>query len=443
MNQKTLVALILFAALLATVYFMQTRPEKGQRTGERVRPLPAIKADAIKKVALTSKGVTVELERSGQEWKLTRPVAYPADKYATDTLAEKLEKLELGDLVTENKARLADYEVDEKNGIRVVASDGAKPLLDFTLGKTIDDFTMLRPTGKDQVYQAVGALRFVFDREVKNWRKRAIIEVKQEEVRKLEVSSGGATTILSRADEKAPWKVEKVEGGAAIEKLDESTVSTLLSAFYSLSAFDFADGITPEKSGLDKPTASVTAHLKSGPPVTLLIGARREDDTWVQKKGEPQVFVIKKYSVENLVRRPIDFRDKTVLSLKADEIVGLAFEHRKEKEKEAVKLTLKGKDWLSGSGKPLPDSSKVKGAAEALAALKAEGFASATAEELGMDAPEWTVEIVMKDRGKHSLSVGAKEKDGFYGLALKGQKDLYVLRKHVLDRFLLDPKNYK
>ncbi len=430
MNQKTLVALLLFAALLATVYFMQKRPEKGQRTGEKVRPLPAIKQDAIKQVSITSKGVTVELARTGTEWSLVKPVAYPADRYATDSMAEKLEKLEFGDLVTENKARLAEYEVDEKSGIRVVARDGAKTLLDFTLGKTIDDFTMLRPAGKDQVYQAVGALRFIFDREVKNWRRRTIIEVKQEEIRKLEVVVGDAKTVVARADEKSPWKVEKVEGGAAIDQLDEATVSNLLSTFYTLSAFDFADGIAPEKSGLDKPTAAITAQLKSGSSVTLLVGGRKEDDTWVQRKGDPQVFVIKKYSVENLVKRPVDFRDKTVLSLKA-------------KEKDSVKLTRKGNDWLSGSGKPLPDQAKLKGLCDALATLKAEGFASATAEELGMDAPEWTLEIQMKDRTKHVLSIGSKEKESFYGLARKGVADLFIVRKHVVDRLVVDPKNYK
>jgi hypothetical protein len=443
MNRKTLVTLVLFVALLAIVYFMQSRPEKGQRTGERPRPLQSVKADAIQKVSITSKGITVELARAGKDgWKLVKPVLYPADKYATDTMIEKLEKLETGDLVTENKARLPEYEVDEKAGVRVVASDGAKPLLDFTLGKTIDDFTMLRPAGKDQVYQAVGALRFVFDREVKNWRKRAIIELKQEEIRKLEVTLGDATTLLARADEKAPWKVERAPADSPIEKLDESIVTNLLSTFYSLSAFDFADGIAPEKSGLDKPTGSVTAHLRSGAPVTLVVGARKDDDTWVQRKGAPQVFVIKKYSVENLLKRPLDFRDKTVLGLKADEVVSLSITRAKD-EKESVKLLRKGNDWLAGNGKPLPDPSKVKAAVDALATLKAEGFASASAEDLGMDSPEWTLEIGMKDRTRHTLSVGSKEKDGLYGLSRKGAPDLFVFRKHALDRFLLDPKSYK
>jgi hypothetical protein len=462
MNKKTIVALVIFVALLGTVYLIQSRPQRGQRVGERARPLPAIKADAIGEVSISSKGATVVLVRAGKDsWRLAKPIAYPADKYATDTLIEKLSKLELGDQVSEQRARHAEYEVDDKAGVHVVAmgrvASGAsgggasrKTLLDFHLGKVIDDFTMLRPAGKDQVYQAVGALRFVFDRELKNWRKRSIIDVKQEDVRKLEVTAGAATTVLTRADVgraasgasgAAAWRVERVPDDTKIDQLDDATVANLLSTFYSLAAFDFADGIAPDKSGLDKPAGSVTAQLKSGGPVTLVIGGHKDDDYWVQRKGEPQVFVIKKYSVENLLRRPIDFRDKTVLSLKADEVVALAIEHRKEKE--SVKIARKGNDWLGGDGKPLKDASKVKGAIEALAALKAEAFASASAEELGMDPPEWVLEIAMKDRTKHQLSVGSKEKDGFYGLARKGVDDLFVLRKYALDRFLLDPKSYK
>jgi hypothetical protein len=439
MNRKTIIALVVFVGLLGLVYFLNTRPDKGERRGERPRPLPKIEAAQIKQVSITAKGTTVVLARDGGSWRLTQPVAYPADKYASDTMIEKIAKLETGDLVTEQRSRHSEYEVDDK-GVRVIVSDGSKALVDFRLGKVVDDFTMLRLEGKDQVFQAVGSLRFLFDRETKNWRNRSIIDFKQAEARQIEVTTAAGAITLARPDEKTPWKVEK--SSEAIDRLDDATISNLISTLYSLSAFDFADGATADKTGLDKPVATVAVTLKDGKQLVLLIGKHKDDDYWVQRKGAPQIFVVKKYTIENLQRRPIDFRDKTMLSFKAGDVTAMTYELNKDKVKSTVKLTLKGSDWHA-DGKKVADASKIKSAVDGFATLKAEGFASHTDEELGMDPPLWTVEIVLKDRTKHQITIGSVEKDTIYGVKRKGVRETVTLRKHVVDRLFLDPKTFK
>jgi hypothetical protein len=441
MNRKTITALLVFVLLLGLVYFLQHRPEKGERRGERPKPLPRITVSAAKQISITSKGTTVVLVRGDKDtWTLTKPVGYPADKYAVDSMTEKLGKLEFGDLVTELKGKHPEYEVDDKSGVHVTASDGQKTVADFYLGKVIDDFTMLRPAGKDQVYQAVGSLRFVFDREVKNWRKRTIVELKQEEVRGLEVAAFDQNIALTRADEKSPWKVKSTSEKGELGALDEATVRNLLSSFCGLSAFDFADGVTPEKSGLDKPTAKITAISKDGAPTTLVVGGKKDDDYWVRRQDAPQIFVLKKYNLENLLKRPIDFRDKTVLSFKAADVVTLSVDQKKDKQ--LMRLTPKGAEWLV-DGKPVKDAGKIKTALDALAALKADGFGAHSAADYGLDKPDWVVEIQLKDRTKHVLTIGSVEKDGVFGLTRKGATEIFTLRKYTLDRFLLDPKNYK
>ena len=152
MNKKTLIALAVFAGLLGLVVFLQSRPEKGVRQGERPRPLPSLKGQAMDKISITSKGKTVVLKREGKEkWNLIQPVSYPADKYSADTVVEKLQALEFGDLVTEQKGRHAEYELTGDKSIHVVAEAGGKKVADLYLGKVLDDFTMLRTANKDDV----------------------------------------------------------------------------------------------------------------------------------------------------------------------------------------------------------------------------------------------------------------------------------------------------
>ena len=47
--------------------------------------------------------------------------------------------------------------------------------------------------------------------------------------------------------------------------------------------------------------------------VTALIGNKKGDDDYYVKVPEaPQVFLVKKYNADRVVKRPIEFRDKTL-----------------------------------------------------------------------------------------------------------------------------------
>lgn len=444
MNRKTLMALVVFLVLLGLVVFLQSRPDKGERLGERPRPLARIDGKQIDTLSITHKGVKVVLKRALQKqnnesWALTLPVAYAADKYAADTAVEKLGGLEFGDLVTEQRARHAEYEVEGENALQVRAEGGGKVLCDLIFGKVMDDFTLMRVAGKDQVWQAVGALRYAFEREVKNWRDRTIIDFKQEDARTLKVSTPDSSIVLSRKDDKTSWTVES--STVAIDALDENTVTNVLSTMYSLQAFDFGDAETPEKAGLSPPRATVTVVLKDKKEHTLRIGSQKDENYWVQRPDKPQIWSLQKYSVENLLKRPIDFRNKTILSFKADDAVSLKLE--KLQDKESAVLVRKDAQWQTEAGKKVEDEGKVKDAIEALSNLAAEGFAWNTAAELGLDKPQWQVTVTLKDRTAHTLQVGGIEKDGLYGLIRKGMPDIFTIRKYQIDRFLLEPKTYQ
>ena len=442
MNRKTLIALVTFLALLGAGYMVVKSPQKGERVGERERPLAKLDAKKLNKVSITAKGKTVVLERAGKDqWKLVKPVAYAADKHSADTVVEKLGALEFGDLVTQQKAKHAQYQVDAKAGIRVQAWQAGKQVADFYLGQVLEDFTMLRLANKDEVHQVVGAVRYAFERDVNAWRNKSIVEFKQEEARKLELTTKGAGTIvLARKDDKAPWKVE--QSPVKIDQLDTTAVTDFLSTAQSLSAHDFGDKLTLAQAGLDQPAATLKVSLKGGKSVTLLMGDAKGDAHRVKLPGKPQIFLIQQHSAKNLLKRPIDFRDKTVLSFKEGDAVALTLT-KQDKGKPAVtiKLARKGAEWQV-NGKAVKDAAKVTDAVKELSSLKAAGFAHHSAAELGLDKASCTVELQLKDRTTHVITVGSVDKDGAFGLTRKGVEDLFTLPKYTVDRICFDPKDY-
>src|SRR5437870_12717954 len=148
MNTKTLIAISAMAVIAILAFVTLRAPQKGERTGPRQRPMAAMKAADVKELAIASNGGkdAVTLKLDGKDWKMVKPMEYPADQPLAKTALEQLEKIAFADLVSEKKDRFADYEVSDDKGAHVVAKDaGGKPLFDGWIGKSAAGFTMVRP----------------------------------------------------------------------------------------------------------------------------------------------------------------------------------------------------------------------------------------------------------------------------------------------------------
>jgi hypothetical protein len=104
MNRKTLTAVAAFAILGLVAFFALRQPEKGENATDRARPLPPIAVGSLDTIDITRQGVTSTLKREGGKYKVTAPVAAAADETNAKAAFEALEKLTLGNVVTENKA---------------------------------------------------------------------------------------------------------------------------------------------------------------------------------------------------------------------------------------------------------------------------------------------------------------------------------------------------
>lgn len=442
MERRNQLALGVFFVLGVAVYMLYSAPERGQRVGERPRPIPRLAKEQIKKVTLTAKGKTVVLERAAAGWRVAAPVQYPADKYASETVERKLEKLEFGDMITERKEKHAAFEVASDKAVRVQVSDGKTTLADFYLGKAESGFTMIRRHGDDKVYQAVGFLRSAFDKELRLWRDRRIISAKRDDVRRVSFATPAGTVTLKRSAAKAPWTLESAP--IPLPKLDENAINSALSALQSLSAYDFEDKLGAKDAGLDPPAASVTATLEGDKTARLLIGKKGKETYWVKAASKNQIFTLKHYSLKSLLLRPIDLKDKTILDFDPTALVSLRVERLGGAKPEALLLTPKGDKWAS-NGKVIAGDKKVVEAVKTLSRLKAHAFATGNAEQVGMASPGWRLTLTLKGTPKatYLLRVGSKEEEGSRAVQLNDGSDLFLLRKHVLERVLLDPTKFQ
>ena len=331
MNKKTLIAAGAFVALAIIALVTLRQPEKGERASDHPRPIPSLNPVEITTLDVTKGGATTTLKNEGGIYKVTAPVSSPADQATAKSAFEALGKMDITDLVTQQDAKQAEFEVDDKSGVRLVAKHDGKVLADLIVGKSVGAGTMVRPSGTNDVWRASGITKFAFDKGPTDWRDKSITTFQAAEVEKLDVADkGGAKISLKKTGTKegSEDKWDVVSSSVKIEKLDNSVPNGIVSALANWKASDFADGATVAAAGLDAPALTVTVGLKGGKSVSALVGSKKAeksgDDTFVKKADAPQIFLVKKFNLERIAKRPMDFRDKTLCDLAAADLTEIS-----------------------------------------------------------------------------------------------------------------------
>jgi hypothetical protein len=447
MNRKTLLAGAVFAGLLLLTLVVLRSPEKGSRTGEAPRPLPAIAPGSVDTLEVTKDGKTTVIKKEGSAYKVTAPVTYPAETDAAKQAFEAMEKLDFSGIISDQKAKHAEFEVDAAKGVRVVGKKGGAVLADLRIGKVANNLTMVRLEGKDEVWQVAGSLKYQFDKDTSGWRDKSIVSFPDADAERIDVvsKSGGKISLTKppKADGGADsgWRV--VESSVKVEPFDKAVPTDMISALSSFKANDFADSAPASETGLDAPELTVTVGLKGDKKETVLIGKKKGDeDFYVKSAKSPQVFLVKKFTLERINKRPVEFRDKTMCNLTDAEITQVAVTHDKDAFTLVKDAKKSGNDaWkLSKPAGSNLDTSKMTGILSAFKEWKANSFAEDNSPKAtGIDKPRATIVATSNVKGHAcALKVGNElaDKQNSY-VAVAGSPDVMVAPKWALDRVLV------
>jgi hypothetical protein len=464
MNRKTVTALGVFVVLGALALVALRQPEKGERAADHPHPVPKLDPAQITTLEVTRGGTTTTIKNDAGKYRVTSPVAYAADEASSKAAFEGLGKLDVSDLVSEQKAKQTEFDVDDKAGIRVVAKHDDKVLADLIVGKSVGAGTMVRPSGQDDIWRATGVTHYLFDKGPGDWRDKSIVTFPMADAGRLEVTAkDGAKIVLQKTaaakDAKQGPKDDRwevVQSSVKIDKLDASVASGVASAMASWKANDFADGVSLAQAGLAPPELTVTlgslgtAGTKTGAQddksVTVLIGGKKgEGEFYVKKADAPQVFLVKKYNLDRIATRPMEFRDKTLCDLTGAELTEIAVSAGDR----SYILSKRGADWKATKPAKLEvDSAKVNPIVGAFKDWKGNGFAEdQSLKGNGLAKPKAVISA--KAGGKSSapacqLRIGDETTDKVnYYVASARSADVYTAPKWAVDRILVKPDDLK
>lgn len=337
---KLIAALVAFFVLAggATYVIVKRYGEEETQVAEQNLPeLPEIERAAITELEITRPAQeeggspeTVTLQKRGESWFVTAPLEAEADASAIDTALSRLEELAISGVAATNPDNHERLEVSNDKAIRVVARAGEREVIALLVGAYRGRSTMARLGDDERVLALRGSIKFAFNKALKDWRNKKILDEAASEVVAIRFENENGTYAFSRDGEGA-WA--QAESDSPIERFGSTKVQSLVSSLANMRAVDFAaTEVSASEAGFDAPTGTVTLEIREAAgadadagdegeaaegeaaeseaaegetapaaaprtrTVRLFVGAAREgNEHYVRREGDETIYVVSQY----------------------------------------------------------------------------------------------------------------------------------------------------
>lgn len=223
---------ILVILVAATMWVMQ-RPGEQSASSDDSGVLVSYDSAAVDRMDILMPSGTVSLVREGDRWMLTTPLRATADPHAVNAAIGQGRNLKLKTLISSNPAKQQLFQVDSTATLVRISTQGTEAAA-VRIGKPSPTYTetYVRKEGSNDVYIVEGMLGAVFGRSARDWRNKAILGLRSEDIRTVRFLYGDTTFTLSRAD--SIWMVDG-------DPVSAYTMRGFLASLSSLQCDDFVD----------------------------------------------------------------------------------------------------------------------------------------------------------------------------------------------------------
>jgi hypothetical protein len=294
-GQKTPAGGNLFAKL-GSAKRVFTIPSFQEQTFNRstfdLRDKTAIKfdRDKVDHIEATADNKTLELAKSGTDWKIVKPVQALSDPTAAEGLIGKVQSAQMKSIVSENPspADLRKYGLDKPAATVTLGLGSAKASL-LVGGKSGDGSLYARDASKPLVMTIDSTLLDDFKKGADEYRKKDLFAFRAYDANRVEITRGGQTVAFDKVKGAKPEDEDKWQragsGGAKPVDADKEKMSTLLAKLESVRATSFVDSTA--KTGLDSPAMTVYAKFDDGKKEERVTFGKSGNDVYASRPGEP------------------------------------------------------------------------------------------------------------------------------------------------------------
>lgn len=266
--------------------------------------------------------IIAERPDAGSPWRLTSPIAAPADQDVLGSLVDEL-RYAVTEGHIDRPESLTDYGLEPPQ-VRVTLTDAGGEPQTIHIGhldaSRQDGRVFARRTGEDAVFLLDSHMLSLFPRSPHGLRERRLFTQPVTGLTGIDLVVRGETVRLRRPAEGA-WRLAEPD-----EEADPIVVSNLVGGLKDLFAMGFPDETSVEL-GLDNPDFAATLHFAAGDPVRLRFRLSPRDAAYhygEQSDGTP--VLMETARLERLMLRRADFRSRELLRFDARLVTGVALQ---------------------------------------------------------------------------------------------------------------------
>lgn len=322
-SRPTLIVLILAILIGGGAYYYQKKHSATPAaTTDTSRPIfPSMQSADIQSLTVQHLGETnsspIQLNRTGDGWQITQPLATPADGSSVQGIADGLAEASSSQSEPNTPDRLKAYGLDPgsvsiafslKNGTKHTVVLGNK---DFT-GDSVYALIDSQP----KVTLLPNSLLTSANKTTDDLRDKTVLHVNIDQAASAELKSPSGDIILNKTS--SGWKMTKPDTAAA----DSDAVSSVLTAV-STGKFASVASETPDnlgKYGLTNPAITLTVTNDIGKSSTLIVGVKKGDDYYARDTSRPTIFEIDADLYKKLTQAPGELLDKEPLHVDESDI---------------------------------------------------------------------------------------------------------------------------
>jgi hypothetical protein len=424
--KSTLILFGIFILLFAALYFFEFR-NQGEKNKEDT--LVSIDPEDIEKLVFITDGQTLQFQREGEEWLITKPIEAKGDKYEINRLVDDFSSLKIERVVEDEPSDLKKYEIPQKE-IELYTKGQENPTnILIGMENPLDKTFFAKKSDEAKVVLIPSSLKSLLEKKVFDYRQKDIFKFDTDQAKSVKLLAQGIQ-----------WEAEKVEDDWFLRKpidalAQKSKINDILYALSNLKASAFvsekkqAEEII--KYGLDKPDYEVAIDFPvENRQVTFYI-RKIDEKVHATSSISPKIIQVEDSILSDLKKEPIDLRDKEVADF-------FTWEVKKLRIQKGEMLLIVTKDdeenWhFEDPEVKEADKEKIQSFLRNLEALECEEFMDPPLNlpDLGLDNPQAEIKIWTgsEDETPEELTIliGTEDKDA-KKVFVKNERFSYVFK---------------
>ena len=258
--------------------------------------------DKIDHVEIAADNKTIELAKTGTDWKIVKPIQAVSDAAITEGLIGKVQTAQMKSIVTDNAsaADLKKYGLDKPAASITLSLGSAKATL-LIGGKSGDGAVYAKDASKPVVMTLDATFADDFKKGADDYRKKDLFAFRAYDTTRIELTRGKDTVAFDKIKGAKPEDEDKWRRAGARADTDKEKMSVFLARLESLRAMSFVE--TAAKTGLDSPAMTVYAKFDDGKKEERVTFGKSGDAVYAGRPGEPGAAKINPTEFDEIVKK--------------------------------------------------------------------------------------------------------------------------------------------